>query len=73
VIPVLLPGAKRAERSCLPIFLDATTWVEFRDSLDDPDGAAFADLNPGASLGQAIYEGECPYRGLRLLDVDDAP
>ena len=39
VIPVFLPGAKRAERSSLPIFLVATTWVEFPDSLDDP--AAF--------------------------------
>jgi TIR domain len=37
VIPVLLPGAERAERSSLPTFLAATTWVEFRDSLDDPD------------------------------------
>jgi hypothetical protein len=37
VIPVLLPGAHRAERSSLPTFLAATTWVEFRDSLDDPD------------------------------------
>jgi TIR domain len=36
VIPVFLPGAKRAERSSLPIFLAATTWVEFPDSLDDP-------------------------------------
>ena len=31
VIPVLLPGAERAERSSLPTFLAATTWVEFCD------------------------------------------
>jgi hypothetical protein len=37
VIPILLPGAKRNERSRLPTFLAATTWVEFRDSLEDPD------------------------------------
>src|SRR5271165_1261376 len=37
VIPVLLPGAERAERSSLPTFLAATIWVEFRDSLDDAD------------------------------------
>jgi hypothetical protein len=37
VIPVLLPGAERAERSSLPTFLAATTWVEFHNSLDDPD------------------------------------
>jgi hypothetical protein len=37
VIPVLLPGAERGERSSLPTFLAATTWVEFRDSIDDQD------------------------------------
>src|SRR3954453_18104368 len=36
VIPVLLPGVERPEQSKLPRFLLATTWVEFRDSLDDP-------------------------------------
>jgi hypothetical protein len=78
VIPVLLPGAKRAERSSLPTFLAATTWVEFHDSLDDP--AAFHRLvcgirgvEPGTGPGQALYEGQCPYRGLRVFDVDDAP
>jgi TIR domain len=62
VIPVLLPGAGRAERSSLPTFLAATTWVEFPDSLDDP--AAFhrlvcgiRGLEPGAGPGQAIFEG----------------
>ena len=29
VIPVLLPAAERPERSSLPTFLAATTWVEF--------------------------------------------
>jgi hypothetical protein len=78
VVPVLLPGAKRAERSSLPTFLAATTWVEFSDSLDDR--AAFHRLlcgirgiEPGAGPGQAVYEGQCPYRGLRVFDVDDAP
>ena len=78
VIPVLLPGAKRAERSSLPTFLAATTWVEFRDSLDDPDAfhrlvCGIRGLEPGAGPGQALYEGQCPYRGLRVFDVDDAP
>jgi tetratricopeptide (TPR) repeat protein len=77
VIPVLLPGAERAERSSLPTFLAATTWVEFRDSLDDPDAfhrlvCGIRGLEPGPGLGQAIYEGQCPYRGLRVFDVDDA-
>jgi hypothetical protein len=81
VIPVLLPGAERSERSSLPTFLAATTWVEFRDSLDNQD--AFHRLvcgirgmepgvSPGVSPGQALYEGQCPYRGLRVFDVDDA-
>jgi hypothetical protein len=37
VIPVLLPGAERGERSKLPTLLTATTWVEFRCGLDDED------------------------------------
>jgi hypothetical protein len=78
VIPILLPGAKRAERSSLPTFLAATTWVEFRDSLDDQDAfhrlvCGIRGVEPGASPGQAIYEGQCPYRGLRVFDVGDAP
>jgi hypothetical protein len=78
VIPVLLPGAERAERSSLPAFLAATTWVEFRESLDDL--AAFhrlvcgiRGLEPGPEPGQAIYEGQCPYRGLRAFEADDSP
>ena len=37
VIPVLLPGVQREERSRLPPFLVATTWVEFRRTLDKED------------------------------------
>src|SRR5262249_12173150 len=77
VIPVLLPGAERAERSSLPSFLAATTWVEFRGSLDEPDAfhrlvSGIRGLWPGAGPGQAIYVGECPYRGLRVFEVSDA-
>jgi hypothetical protein len=57
--------------------LAATTWVEFPDSLDDP--AAFHRLvcglqgvKPGPAPGQAIYAGLCPYRGLRVFDVENA-
>jgi WD40 repeat protein len=78
VIPVLLPGGERAERSSLPSFLAATTWVEFRDSLDDQDAfrrlvCGIRGVEPGTGPGQAIYEGQCPYRGLRVFDVGDAP
>jgi hypothetical protein len=77
VIPVLLPGAERAERSSLPTFLAATTWVEFRDSLDDADAfhrlvCGIRGLEPGPGSGQAIYQGQCPYRGLRVFDLNDA-
>src|SRR3954471_14532711 len=78
VIPVLLPGVERPERSKLPGFLIATTWVEFRDTLDDP--AAFHRLlcgirgiEPGEGAGGAVFEGKNPYRGLELFDVAHAP
>ena len=77
VIPVLLPGAQRGERSKLPTFLVATTWVEFRQSLDDEDAfhrlvAGIRGQAPGPGPGQAIYEGVCPYRGLQYFDVQHA-
>ena len=78
VIPVLLPGAERAERSSLPTFLAATTWVEFHNSLDDPTAfhrliCGIRGIEPGPDPSQAFYEGQCPYRGLRVFDVADAP
>ncbi len=78
VIPVLLPGAERGERSRLPTFLVATTWVEFRRSLDDEDAfhrlvCGVRGVEPGPGPGQAVYEGECPYRGLQFFDVEHAP
>jgi TIR domain len=78
VIPVLLPGAERAERSSLPTFLVAATWVEFRSSLEDGDAfhrlvCGIRGLEPGPGPGQAFYQGQCPYRGLRVFDADDAP
>src|SRR6516225_4634409 len=77
VIPVLLPAAERAERSSLPTFLAATTWVEFRHSLDDADAfhrlvCGIRGVEPGLGPGQAIHESQCPYRGLRVFDVNDA-
>ena len=30
-------------------------------------------FEPGLGPGQALYEGQCPYHGLRVFDVDDAP
>jgi hypothetical protein len=78
VIPVLLPGAERGERGRLPTFLVATTWVEFRRSLDDEDAfhrlvCGIRGIEPGPGPGGAICEGECPYRGLRFFDVEHTP
>jgi hypothetical protein len=78
VIPVLLPGAERGERSRLPSFLVATTWVEFRRTLDDEEPfhrlvCGIRGLAPGPAPGEAAYEGECPYRGLRFFDMQHAP
>ncbi len=78
VIPVLLPGAERGDRSRLPEFLVNTTWVEFRTTLDDEQAfhrllSGIRGLEPGPGPGQATYEGVCPYRGLQVFNVDDAP
>ena len=77
VIPVLLPGAERGSRSSLPTFLVATTWVEFRRTLDDAD--AFQRLlcgirgeKPGPPPDGRAALAECPYRGLEFFDVAHA-
>lgn len=77
VIPVLLPGSKRDERSRLPTFLVATAWVEFRHTVDDKESfrrllCGIKGLEPGPEPGQAFYEGTCPYRGLQFFDVEHA-
>ena len=78
VIPVLLPGMERPERCKLPSFLVATTWVEFRDTLDDLEAfhrlvCGIRGLEPGAGPDGSVYEGQTPYRGLELFDVEHAP
>ncbi len=77
VIPVLLPGGTREERSRLPEFLLASTWVEFRNSLDEDDAyhrlkSGVLGVAPGLSPGEAIYEGQCPYRGLQAFQPEHA-
>ena len=78
VVPVLLPGAERGERGRLPAFLTRTTWVEFRESLDDPDAfhrlvAGIKGIAPGRRPGEVVYEGACPYRGLQVFEEEHAP
>jgi TIR domain/Leucine rich repeat len=77
VIPVLLPGAERPQRSSLPPFLTQTTWVEFRRSLDEQEPlrrlvCGARGVEPGAAPGEGVVEGECPYRGLEYFDVGHA-
>jgi tetratricopeptide (TPR) repeat protein len=78
VIPVLLPGAERPERSRLPAYLIATTWVEFRDSLDDQEAfhrlvSGIRGIEPGFAPGEAPFDGACPYRGLQPFEEAHAP
>jgi len=78
VIPVLLPGAERGKRGRLPAFLTRTTWVEFRESLDDADAlhrlvAGIKGIAPGRRPGEVVYEGVCPYRGLQVFEEEHAP
>jgi len=78
VIPVLLPGVERPQRSKLPSFLVATTWVEFRDTIDDPVVfhrliCGIRGIEPGAGPGGTSFAGQCPYRGLEQFDVQHSP
>ena len=66
VIPVLLPGAKRGERSRLPSFMVATTWIEFRKSLDDDMAfhrliAGIRGIEPGPEFKESLIEIMRPY------------
>jgi hypothetical protein len=38
------PGGQRAKQSNMPGFLQGTTWVEFRQSLDEEDAVLTAQL-----------------------------
>jgi WD40 repeat protein len=78
VIPVLLPGAKREERSKLPAFLAASTWVEFAHSLGEEDAlhrlsCGIRGIEPGPAHAPATFTGESPYRGLMRFEAEHAP
>ncbi len=78
LIPVLLPGVRvRPGDSELPSFLTNRQWVEFRESLDNEDDwhllvCGLQGKEPGLGLpaGQA---GACPYKGLAVFGIQDAP
>jgi hypothetical protein len=78
VLPVILPGAQRAKESEVPGFLQGTTWVEFRQSIDDEDGlhrleCGIRGVPPRRPPGATIQEGKCPYIGLKTFQSEDAP
>ena len=77
VLPVILPGAERAKESDLPGFLQGTTWVEFRGSIDDEEAlrrlaCGIKGVPPGHGPEVAIPEGEYPYVGLKTFQPEDA-
>ena len=77
VIPVLLPAAERPQDHDLPMFLKRMTWVEFPKGLDDEPAfhrlvCGIRGIAPGPGPGQAIFEGECPYRGLEVFEEKHA-
>jgi hypothetical protein len=78
VLPVILPAGHRAKESDLPGFLQGTTWVEFRQSVEDEDAlhrlvCGIKGIPPGRGPGAPITQGECPYVGLKTFQPEDAP
>lgn len=77
VIPVLLPGTERPQRSELPTFLVATTWVEFRKTLDDKESlhrltCGIEGKAPGPQPGPESRRAVRPYRGLEAFQPKHA-
>ncbi|MBC8351340.1 MAG: TIR domain-containing protein [Planctomycetes bacterium] len=77
VIPVLLPGGIKDSLDELPSFLTATTWVEFRESLDETEAfhrlrSGIRGIAPYTAPGESTFEGSCPYRGLRSFQTEHA-
>src|ERR1700693_1526925 len=78
VLPVILPGGQRAKESEVPGFLQGTTWVEFRLSIDEEDAlhrliCGIKGIPPGRGPGAPVVLGECPYVGLKTFQPEDAP
>jgi hypothetical protein len=49
--------------------------VEFQRTLDDPQAfhrlvAGIRGREPGPGLGGAVFEGQCPYRGLEAFHAE---
>jgi len=77
VIPVLLPAAQQPQDRDLPMFLKRMLWVDLQKGLDDEEAfhrlvCGIWGIAPGPGPGQAIFEGECPYRGLEVFEEKHA-
>jgi WD40 repeat protein len=78
MFPVLLPGVPDPfDRTTMPPFLGARTWVDFRDGLEDPRALqALINAIKGVPLGMAAEAAPAPdtvpYRGLEAFDEADA-
>ena len=73
VIPVLLPAAERPRDHDLPMFLKRMTWVDFQKGFDDEEAfhrlvCGVRGIAPGSGPDRAVFEGECPYRGLEVFE-----
>jgi WD40 repeat protein len=78
VLPVILPRGQRAKESDLPGFLQGTTWVEFRQSINDETAlhrlvCGIKGIPPGRGPRATIQTGDCPYLGLKTFQPEDAP
>ncbi len=74
VIPVLLPGATRGEKSALPEFLQSTIWVEFA-AIDDRNALEQLVRGIRGTRGDRSTRTDttaCPYGGLHAFDVKSA-
>ncbi len=80
VIPVVLPGGERVQRSHSPNFLWQGSYVEFH-ALDDEEAfhalvSGIHGIEPGtgveAGVEAAIDEGISPYRGLQVFQAEHA-
>ncbi len=78
VLPVLLPGGKEVAAAELPGFLKGKTWVQFSQSLNEPEAfrrlvCGIRGVAPGPAAEQAPFADCCPYVGLRPFRAEEAP
>ena len=77
VIPVLLPAAERPEDHDLPMFLKrrrgpSSRRISTTSRRSTRLVCGIRGIAPGPGPGRAIFEGECPYRGLEVFEEKHA-